>query len=90
MENLKRKVESLVAAEMGGASVELEVVPLSEKLSGFVVWKGFYGKPHRDRQRELWTILRQHLTREEQLMLSAVLTLTPAEEKTYSEESVRL
>jgi hypothetical protein len=87
MGNLKDKVESLVAGNLAGASVELEEVPRIEKLSGLVIWEGFAGKPQRERQRELWSVLRHGLQEEEQLSLSAILTLTPAEQRTFLAEN---
>jgi hypothetical protein len=90
MGNLERKLEEIIQSGLKGATLELEWIPQSEKLSGLVVWDGFYGKTQRERQKELMMIVRNELTEEEQRSLSIILTLTPAEDKTYREESVRL
>jgi len=79
MGSLKDKVESLVVENLPDASAELELVPQAEKLSGYVVWEGFYGKTQRERQKELWSVLRANLKPEEEWHLSAILTFTPAE-----------
>lgn len=52
---------------------------LLEKFSGLVVWKGFEGLDQVDRQRQVWKVLRSQLSRDEQVRITAVLTLTPAE-----------
>jgi acid stress-induced BolA-like protein IbaG/YrbA len=90
MGTLKSKVESLVKDNLKGATIFLELIPQSEKLSGEVVWDGFYGKSQHERQKELRSVLRRELTEEEQRSLSIILTLTPAEDETYRVESVRL
>jgi hypothetical protein len=87
MGTLKSKVESVVTGGLRGAAVELEEIPELEKLSGYVSWPGFLGKPQRERQRELWRLLRDELDAEEQHHLSAILTLTPAEVTTYANEN---
>ena len=87
MATLKDKVESLVATSLPGATTELEEIPQLEKLSGFVVWDGFSGKLQRDRQKELWAFLRSGLAPEEERSLSAILTITPAEAKSFRDEN---
>lgn len=79
MGNLKEKVERVIGEALPGATTELEDIPLSEKLSGFVIWEEFAGESHRERQRTLWKVLREKLDAEEQLGLSAILTVSPAE-----------
>lgn len=87
MATLKDKVDALVTTYLPGATTELEEIPLLEKLSGQVVWEGFSGKLQRDRQRELWSVLRNNLSPQEELALSAILTLTPEEDRTFQEEN---
>ena len=79
MENLKAKVERVIGEALPGATTELEDIPASEKVSGFVIWQQFAGESHRERQRILWKALRERLDSEEQLGLSAILTVSPAE-----------
>lgn len=79
MEELKEQVEQIVTAEFPDAQIELEEVPLAEKLSGHVVTEAFAGMEQRERSRILWNVLRQHLSAAQQQMLSAILTLSPAE-----------
>ena len=83
---LKKKVESLVTANLPGATTAIEVIPQSGKLSGYIVWDGFKGKLQRERQRELWQILRRNLNPQEERSLSAILTLTQAEMQSLSNE----
>lgn len=91
MGNLIEKVELLVTSSLAEgterAAADLELVPQAEKLSGYVVWSGFYGKPQRDRQHKLWEVLRGRLTLEEQAYLRAILTLTPAEYDTLFQDA---
>ena len=49
------------------------------KVSGFVVWKDFEGMDQVDRQGRVWDVLRAELSPDEQLRITAILTMTPAE-----------
>ncbi|MBC8104745.1 MAG: hypothetical protein H7Z41_19395 [Cytophagales bacterium] len=87
MENLKEKVERVIGEALPGATTGLEDIPLSEKLSGFVIWEEFSGESQRERQHTLWNVLRKRLDAEEQLGLSAILTVSPAEIASLRDEN---
>jgi hypothetical protein len=82
MEELKRQVQQIITARFPDAEIELEEVPLAEKLSGHVVTAAFSGLPQRERSKILWKELREHLDSAQQQLLSAILTLSPAEYRT--------
>lgn len=78
MEQLIQKLTSIFRRQFPGSETELE--PRGEnRVSGFLVWNGFEGHEHIERQREVWKIIRAELSREEQHQIAAVLTLTPEE-----------
>jgi hypothetical protein len=86
MESLKEKVATLVKERFDEADTELEIIPKSKKLSGYVIWQGFVGESHRERQQQLWRVLREALKPEEQAQVSALLTLSPAEMQSLRQE----
>jgi hypothetical protein len=51
-----------------------------------MVWAGFEGQEQSDRQRRLWQAIRADLPADEQLQVSATLTLTPEEMASAREE----
>ncbi len=79
MAELKTKVESIIHYYFPGSEVILEDVPLSDKISGYIVWEGFQEFLGYERQQRLRAALRQGLNREEELRLSMLLTFVPAE-----------
>ncbi len=87
MEELKRKVELIIQQHFHGADVSLEEIPHTKRLSGHVLWEGFDGMTALERQRELRRTLRHDLEKEEELQLSVLLTLTPAELDSIMEEA---
>lgn len=87
MGKLKEKVAAVIESGLPGATTDLEIVPQSEKLSGYVVWEEFAGESQRERQKTLWNILRQSLDADEQGALSAILTLSPAEMRSLRDEN---
>jgi hypothetical protein len=87
MGTLKTKVESIVETRLPGATVFLEEIPLSDRLSGHVIWEGFNAMNARERQKQLRRAIREGLTPEEELQLSVVLALTPTEWHGIMEEA---
>lgn len=79
MERLKRELEQWLPEQFPGAEVSLELGRPGTKLSGILAWKGFDGLEPIDRQSLLWRALRAHFSREDQLRISILITLTPAE-----------
>ncbi len=58
---------------------ELEKPSSADRASVIVAWKGFEGLEQLDRQRKLWAALRQQLSKEDQLAIGWIMTLTPEE-----------
>ena len=59
---------------------EIEMEPREDgRVSGFLIWEGFTGSEHIERQRMVWEVIRRELARDEQAKVAAVLTLTPEE-----------
>ncbi len=79
MDALIRKLDDTIRAAFAGADVSLEVAPAISKIGGAVVWDGFEPLGQLDRQRRLWSALRDALSDDEQFQVTAILTLTPTE-----------
>ena len=84
MEELIKRLRQLLERVFPGATVELEVAA-PEKVGGFLIWNGFDQVDQVERQRRLWTAIRDELSREDQLRITAILTLTPDERSVPSE-----
>ena len=76
---LIEKLEKVFTATFEGAKFEAHEIPLSEKLGGFLIWEGFVGNSHRERQALLWKCLRTSLDVEDQQRISAIFTVTKME-----------
>lgn len=85
MKRLKRELEQWLPEQFPGSEVSLELGRSGAKLSGILVWKGFDGLEPIDRQSLLRHAFRSHLNREDQLRISLIITLTPAEYSVYRE-----
>jgi acid stress-induced BolA-like protein IbaG/YrbA len=79
MEELIAKLRELLAGEFRGAEIELEPAPPAQKVAGFLVWSGFQGMEQLKRQDRLWRVLKKGLSKNEQLQITAILTVTPEE-----------
>lgn len=79
MEKLNTTLARVLSESFPEAKVKIDRSKPSEKFGGLVVWKGFEGTDQVDRQGRLWKVLRQNLSRDEQLKITAILTMTPAE-----------
>lgn len=55
------------------------------RIGGFLVWDRFEGVSQRERQRKVWSVLRDNLPVEDQRRITAVLTLTPLEQEAILE-----
>ena len=81
MEELIAKVEGLLNAHFPGVSNKIdmtETVP-GEKVGGSLVTEKFRGMQQIDRQTALRKVLRENLTRDEQISVGVIFTLTPQE-----------
>ena len=80
MESFLDKLKNLLRSEFPGSREDLEwYPPRNRKVGGALIWDGFQGLEPLDRQRRVWTVLREHLSRDDQLRITAVFTFTPAE-----------
>ena len=85
MEAFAKKVKDVLVAEFPKATIDLDVAKPSKKIGGLMVWQGFKGIEQIKRQTRLWKVLRLRLTPEEQLRITAILTVTPQEREVYQE-----
>lgn len=79
MATLINKVNGILKKRFPTAILEIESSTDSKKVGGFITWSGFKGKDHIKRQELLWDALAKSLTREEQLKITAIFTMTPDE-----------
>ena len=77
--SFRAKLSRVLTQAFPGAAVQLDQSKPLGKFSGLVVWDGFGGLEQVDRQARLWKRLRAELSKEEQLKITAILTMTPAE-----------
>jgi acid stress-induced BolA-like protein IbaG/YrbA len=71
-----------VAIEKGlpGAIIDdMAEVRAGGRVGGAVIWSEFRGIEQIERQEKLWAVLGEALSREEQLQISLIITLTPDE-----------
>jgi acid stress-induced BolA-like protein IbaG/YrbA len=84
MDALISRLRKLLETQFKGASVLLEPASPTEKVGGFLVWGGFDGMDQIDRQQMLSKVIRE-LPRDEQVKITAILTLTPDERSVPTE-----
>jgi hypothetical protein len=87
MEALKRKLRQALASEFSGAKVVLTQSKPTDRITGEIVWKGFSGIEHIDRQRRLRKVIDSTLDTDEKASVSLILTLTPQEDAVMSGSS---
>ena len=85
MEQLKQELELWLPEQFPQAEIVLDPARRGQKIGGILAWKGFAGLEPIDRQGLLWRALRAHFNREDQLGISSIITLTPAEYAVYLE-----
>lgn len=78
MEDFIKKLTDLLKASFPDAQTELEAIG-ADRVSGFLIWDGFVGVEHIERQRTVWRLIRSELTPDEQHRIAAVLTMTSDE-----------
>ena len=86
MERLKRELEQWLPEQFSQA--EILVGPRfrrGSKIGGIIAWKGFEGLEPIDRQSLLWRAIRARFDREDQIKISGLIALTPAEYAVYRE-----
>ena len=85
MEHLRRQLELWLPEQFPQAEVILDPARRGQKMGGILAWEGFVGLEPIDRQGLLWRAIRAHFNREDQLGISSIITLTPAEYAVYRE-----
>ena len=85
MERLKQQLELWLPEQFPQAEIVLDPARRGQKIGGILAWEGFAGLEPIDRQGLLWRALRAHFNREDQLGISSIITLTPAEYAVYRE-----
>ena len=85
MEELMNRLRNLLDAEFPEAKVELEQASPAEKVGGFLIWSGFDGMEQIERQQRLADVIRSKLSRDDQIRITAILTVTPDERSVPTE-----
>lgn len=86
MERLKQRLEETLRMQFPGSDIALETHRRAARISGIIAWDGFQGLEPIDRASRLWSVLREGFSREDQLRLSAIIPLSPAEYAVYKHE----
>lgn len=74
---MKRKIKQVLEAQFAGIEVDFDK-PSGERVNGHVVWEGFTGHDHVDRQQRVRQALRDGLGADAQ-QVGILLTYTPRE-----------
>ena len=88
MGELIKKIDAILAQNFQGIDVALVTKKGVSRVGGFVIWSGFAGLPQLERQSQLWKVLKANLSREEELKLGTILTVTPQEVAAMNEVAV--
>ena len=86
MEGLKQRIEELVGTGFPGSELRWQEDNLIKRPSGTLVWEGFDGLSHIDRQQRLGAYLREHLG-EDKTLIGMIFTLTPRERAAILQEA---
>lgn len=79
MDDVAQRIHDALERAFPGAKIELEQASPSSKVGGTLIWDGFENMEQIDRQRRLAEVVRNGLSREDQLRVTAILTFTSAE-----------
>ena len=85
MERLRQQLELWLPGQFPQAEIVLDPARRGQKIGGILAWDGFAGLEPIDRQGLLWRAIRTRFHREDQLGISSIITLTPAEYTVYRE-----
>ena len=72
-------LHDMLEREFPGAQISLDQASPSDRVGGLLVWDGFDQMEQIDRQRLVAKKIRENLPREEQMRVTAILTMTTAE-----------
>ena len=80
MESFLDKLRDTLRSQFPGSREDLErYPPRNRKVGGALIWDGFQDLEPLERQKRVWAALRERLSREDQLRITAIFTFTPAE-----------
>ncbi len=85
MDRLRQQLEQWLPEQFPQAEIRLDPARRGQKIGGILAWDGFAGLEPIDRQGLLWHALRSRFDRDDQLGISSIITLTPAEYAVYRE-----
>jgi hypothetical protein len=85
VERLRQQLELWLPEQFPQAEIILDPARPGQKIGGILAWEGFAGLEPIDRQGLLWRALRTRFNRDDQLSISSIITLTPAEYAVYRE-----
>ena len=85
MERLRTQLAEWLPQQFPRAEIVLDPARRGRKIGGIIAWDGFNGLEPIDRQELLWQSLRSHFDRDDQLLISSMIALTPAEYAVYRE-----
>jgi acid stress-induced BolA-like protein IbaG/YrbA len=78
METFVQKLKRMLRREFPKCSFDLET-GRGDRLSGYLIWKGFSGVEQIERQRTLSAFLKTNLSDDERRHIAGILTMTPEE-----------
>ena len=58
---MEERLRQILETAFPGAKINLERIPGSERMSGYIAWDGFEDWEQMDRQEAIWKALREHL-----------------------------
>ena len=80
MAEIVERIRDAIEQGLPGAVIDdMDEAGVGGRIGGAVIWSGFSGVEQIQRQEKLWEVLRGALSREEQLQISLIITLTPDE-----------
>jgi len=85
MDRLRQQLEQWLPEQFPRAEIRLDPARRGQKIGGILAWDGFAGLEPIDRQGLLWRALQARFDRDDQLGISSIITLTPAEYAVYRE-----
>ena len=88
MDRSRQQLEQWLPEQFPQAEIRLDLARRGQKIGGILAWDGFAGLEPIDRQGLLWRALRARFDRDDQLGISSIITLTPAEYAVYREPQI--
>ena len=73
-----QELRDLLEDRFAGAEVLIERLPGTNRLTGHIVWSGFEGMDHFERQEKIWELMRNNLGAQS-AGISVILSYAPSE-----------